>query len=526
MAAATLAFSSASSSAHGNVRPKSAGAAHCRQQPLHGPAHSAHPLSLRFVSAGVSALVCPMLKLRSRLRSARSCRRAKNLRQLGGQLWDGLLRSQLWDRRSILVPDLLESLEQIYETKLRPLEQHLQFERFYDSAELCKAYFASKPFVMVLGQYSTGKSTLLTRLLQADYPGVRIGPEPTTDKFMAIMSGSSRQLLPGFALCSDPSKPFGQLQRFGSNFLERFEGAYMPEEEVPALGSLSFIDSPGVLSGDKQRVGRSYDFEGVMGWFADNADLVMVLFDPNKLDISDEFRRCLEALSRSERKVRFILNKAEHLDRFEMVRVFGALMWSLSKVYSSPEMPHVFVSALSAAPEDMEQEAADFFAKEEAALRQEILQVPLDGTTRKVNDLLRRGRLLRCHALLVEYLLELRGPFGRRKVLRETVADPVRLAAACEEVAQKHGIPLRDFPSTDDLSAKFQKLGDKSVQHVPPALIRNAEEALSTDIPALLQRVAAEREEMLRESPAALESLRGTGSGGDKRGSNVAEKQS
>ena len=50
--------------------------------------------------------------------------------------------------------------------------------------------------------------------------------------------------------------------------------------------------------------------------------------------------------------------------------------------------------------------------------------MPCDNTTRKVNDLLRRGRLLRCHTLLVNHLLSLQGPFGRRKVLRETIADP------------------------------------------------------------------------------------------------------
>ena len=32
-----------------------------------------------------------------------------------------------------------------------------------------------------MGQYSTGKSTFVRHLLQRDYPGLRIGPEPTTD---------------------------------------------------------------------------------------------------------------------------------------------------------------------------------------------------------------------------------------------------------------------------------------------------------------------------------------------------------
>ena len=36
-----------------------------------------------------------------------------------------------------------------------------------------------------------------TTIGQADYPGLRVGPEPTTDKFVAIMAGPSRQQLPG-----------------------------------------------------------------------------------------------------------------------------------------------------------------------------------------------------------------------------------------------------------------------------------------------------------------------------------------
>ncbi len=39
-----------------------------------------------------------------------------------------------------------------------------------------------------------------------------------------------------------------------------------------------------------------------------------MLFDANKLDISDEFRRSIEAIHGYEDKVRIILNKADQVD--------------------------------------------------------------------------------------------------------------------------------------------------------------------------------------------------------------------
>lgn len=68
-----------------------------------------------------------------------------------------------------------------------------------------------------------------------------------------------------------------------------------------------------MLSGEKQRVARGYDFVNVCHWFAERADLILLLFDAHKLDISDEFKAVIERLKGQDDKIRVILNKADQV---------------------------------------------------------------------------------------------------------------------------------------------------------------------------------------------------------------------
>lgn len=86
--------------------------------------------------------------------------------------------------------------------------------------------------------------------------------EPTTDSVMAIMYGPER-LIPGNAVAAQPDKPFTGLTKFGMNFLNRFQCSQCLS---PILKTMTFVDTPGILSGLKQKEGRQYDFTAVVNW--------------------------------------------------------------------------------------------------------------------------------------------------------------------------------------------------------------------------------------------------------------------
>lgn len=83
---------------------------------------------------------------------------------------------------------------------------------------------------------------------------------------------------------------------------------------VKLLEHITFVDTPGVLSGEKQRTQRAYEFTSVTSWFAAKCDLILLLFDPHKLDISDEFKRVIASLRGHDDKIRVVLNKADQVD--------------------------------------------------------------------------------------------------------------------------------------------------------------------------------------------------------------------
>ncbi|MBN3274310.1 EHD4 protein, partial [Polyodon spathula] len=378
-----------------------------------------------------------------------------------------------------------EGLQSVYMKKLLPLEQTYLFHDFHSPA-LEPADFNNKPMVLLVGQYSTGKTTFIRYLLEQDFPGMRIGPEPTTDSFIAVMHGETEGIIPGNALVVDPNKPFRKLNCFGNAFLNRFVCSQMPNQ---VLQSISVIDTPGILSGEKQRISRGYDFAQVLQWFGERVDRIILLFDAHKLDISDEFSEAIRSFRGQDDKILVVLNKADQVDTQQLMRVYGALMWSLGKVLNTPEVARVYLGSFWSKPLQ-NTENRKLFEAEAQDLFKDIQSLPRNAALRKLNDLIKRARLAKVHAYIISHLKkEMPAMFGKDSKKKELIS---KLPEIYTTLQREHHISPGDFPPVVRMQEQLQHYDFSKFPPMKPKLIESVDKMLATRIAELMTLIREE----------------------------------
>lgn len=235
------------------------------------------------------------------------------------------------------VQDILEHVagftRRSYEEKLDPLSERFAYFRAPTTGE-----HRGDPMVLVLGNHSSGKSTFINHMLGSTVQ--RTGLAPIDDGFTILRHGEEDEK-DGHAVVTNPDLPFGDLEKYGPNFLSHCKLKCTPS---PFLRGLSLVDSPGMIDASDAELGRGYDFVSAVRWFVERSDVVLVFFDPDKPGTTGETLKVFtSALLDIDHKLLIVLNKMDQFRTLrDFARAYGALCWNLSKVIPRKDLPMIY----------------------------------------------------------------------------------------------------------------------------------------------------------------------------------------
>lgn len=250
---------------------------------------------------------------------------------------------------------------------------------------------------------------------------------------------------------------------------------------------MTIIDTPGILAGDKQRIERGYDFTQVTEWFAQRADLILLMFDSYKLDISNEFKMAIHSLKGQEEKIRVVLNKSDMVSQQQLMRVYGAMMWSLGKVVQTPEVMRVYLSSFwTEKPPNCFEDCRELIEAESKDLLVDLKELRRNAAIRKVNEIVKRARLARVHALIIGHLKkEMPSMFGKKKKQEKLLQH---LDQEFIKIQNKYHLPAGDFPNPEKFRQNLALYDMDKFKSIKEDLLERVDEALAVDLPKLMSQ--------------------------------------
>ncbi len=286
-----------------------------------------------------------------------------------------------------------------------------------------------RPQVLFLGNYSSGKSTLINELLGV--PIQATGQAPTDDCFTVItydeVPGPVRvtEERDGRFLLNDPEYPFENLKRHGQRFAAHFR---LKKVNSPFLKQMALIDTPGMLDSVAER-DRGYNYQQVIGDLAHIADLVLMLFDPHNpgtvREVYNSLRETLPAHTFEDR-ILFVLNRIDACASLnDLLRVYGTLCWNLSQMTGRKDIPPIRLTysprAAEGGTEGSRRSYLQYLDNQREELRRAIQEAPryrLDHLAAFIET--HADRLALLLSALVTYRRRLRG-FRLRSLVRALV---------------------------------------------------------------------------------------------------------
>jgi EH domain-containing protein 1 len=248
-----------------------------------------------------------------------------------------------------------------------------------------------RPLVLVIGNYSSGKSAMINEFLGAEIQ--KTGQAPTDDSFTVLTFEKSDnrpistiETRDGMSLLSDSKYPFEMLKKHGQRFASHFR---LKKINSPFLESLTIIDTPGMLDSITER-DRGYNYQQVIGDLAQIADLILILFDPHKAGTVRETHISLREIlpvRTFEDRVFFVLNRIDECSSLtDLLRVYGTLCWNLSQITGRKDIPMIHLTYSKTAAQDSKT-ISNNYLKYLDNQREELKRSVLDAPRHRLDNL-------------------------------------------------------------------------------------------------------------------------------------------
>ncbi|KFD46197.1 hypothetical protein D918_08788 [Trichuris suis] len=338
--------------------------------------------------------------------------------------------------------NIVDASRLYYREKVLPVEQALNLDIIY-GPPMCDAEFGSPPLLLFLGPFSSGKTTMIRYMLNMDYPGMSIGPEPSTDRDWVILWGPKSQAVSMHTVVHDSSFPYQEIYRFGGEYLNKCSAAYCP---CDLLLNMIIVDTPGIMATDKMNTVRYYDRDAVIRYWIEKADRIVVVFDVFKLDISEDMKELVNIISPYEYKCLIVLNKADQISMIQLHRAQDALTWSLGRSFKCRDLPFVHVGSFWDQP-IKDNAMRNMFVSYEAKLLEQINRMNTDVHVRRFNEVIQRAKMAQAHALISRYLVGRYKPEQTmHRSFQKTLAERLN-KRIYRKLIRKHKLLECDLPS-------------------------------------------------------------------------------
>jgi len=337
------------------------------------------------------------------------------------------------------------TIQNSVKSKLAPLMAKYNM----DLAEL-DATMKWKPIVLILGNYSSGKSTFINELIGREVQ--RTGQAPTDDSFTVLTSptpGEGEGDIPGANLVNDERLPFVGFKSYGEKFISHFR---MKQVDSPVFENLALIDSPGMLDSVSEK-DRGYDYSSVVKDFAKLADLIILMFDPHKAGTIQEtynaIRNTLPEAAGEDRIV-FVMSRIDECDNMgDLLRSYGTLCWNLSQMTGRKDIPRIYLTyapGMSANGEELVE-----WSIEREHLKEKILGAPSLRISHILQDIDKQVHDLRMVAEAMWRFSE-----GGKKIVRKNLKNSLLIGLTAFLGMDLVTRELLHFPESTFLSSLVQ----------------------------------------------------------------------